>query len=190
MLEIEQKYAEADFADLERRLRRGAAADAARVEEDHYHNAPDRDFKQTGEAFRLRRVGAANFLTYKGKRLDATVKIRPELELPLAGGDAAAADFLKLLGYLGYRPVAVVRKLRRVCHLTRGSYALEVCLDDVEEVGRYAELEILAEPERMEEARGVLLETAAELGLSQVEKRSYLTLLLERRGEDQSGATL
>jgi adenylate cyclase class 2 len=191
MLEIEQKYAEADFAELERRLAAwGTTPDAVRVEEDHYHNAPDRDFKQTGEAFRLRRVGPANFLTYKGKRLDAAIKIRPELEVPLADGDAAAADFLRLLGYLGYRPVAVVRKRRRVCHLTRKGYALEVCLDDVDEVGRFAELEILAEQERMEEARAVLLEVAAELGLSRVEKRSYLTLLLERRGEDQSGATL
>src|SRR5579864_8248223 len=142
MLEIEQKYADADFADLERRLAAlGMRPGAERVEEDHYHNAPDRDFKQTGEAFRLRRVGAANFLTYKGKRLDAAVKIRPELEVPLAEGDAAAADFLRLLGYLGYRPVAVVRKRRRVCHLTRKGYALEVCLDDLDEVGRFAELE-------------------------------------------------
>ena len=191
MLEIEQKYADADFADLERRLGAWSAiADAVRVEEDHYHNAPDRDFKLTGEAFRLRRVGSANFLTYKGKRLDAAVKIRPELEVPLAAGDAAVADFLRLLGYLGYRPVAVVRKRRRVYHLTRKGFALEVCLDEADEIGRFAELEILAEQEHMEEARAVLLEVAAELGLSRVEKRSYLTLLLEHRGQDQSGATL
>mgnify|MGYP000429118694 CR=1 FL=1 len=33
-------------------------------------NAADRDFAQTGEAVRLRRVGASNTLTYKGKKID------------------------------------------------------------------------------------------------------------------------
>src|SRR5215470_17888149 len=111
MLEIEQKYADADFADLERRLAAwGAGEPATLVEEDHYHNAPDRDFKQTGEAFRLRRVGEANFLTYKGPRRDPAVKIRPELEIALRDGELAADQMLQLLHHLGYRPVAVVRK--------------------------------------------------------------------------------
>jgi adenylate cyclase class 2 len=184
VLEIEQKYADADFADLQKRLTDwGLTEAAALVEEDHYHNAPDRDFKDTGEAFRLRRVGADNFLTYKGPRLDSPVKARPELEVPIQGGDRGAADFLRLLGYLGYRPVAVVRKKRRIYRLTRGNYALEVCLDDVDELGRFCEVEILAEPDRLGEARGVLQEVAAELGLQHVERRAYLTMLLERRGE-------
>src|SRR5947209_14791163 len=114
MLEIEQKFADADFADLQRRLAAWGVTDfTTRREEDNYHNAPDRDFKATGEAFRLRRVGPANFLTYKGPRLDPAVKIRPELEIALRDGDAAADEMLRLLGHLGYRPVAVVRKTRR-----------------------------------------------------------------------------
>lgn len=184
MLEIEQKYAEADFAALQKRLAAwGVTAAAEVVEEDHYHNAPDRDFAQTGEAFRLRRIGPANFLTYKGPRRDSTVKVRPELEVPLEGGDKGAADFLRLLGYLGYRPVAVVRKRRRAYRLTRGGHSVEVCLDDVDEVGRFAEVEILAEEDHLETARAVLLEVAEELGLRNVEKRAYLTMLLEKRGQ-------
>ncbi len=88
MLEIEQKYAHADFDAVERRLRVwGVAVFEEHVEADHYHNAPDRDFARTGEAFRLRRVGAVNYLTYKGPRLDQAVKARREVEVPLAGGD-------------------------------------------------------------------------------------------------------
>ena len=182
MLEIEQKFADADFADLERRLAVLGVTDfVARQEEDHYHNAPDRDFKTTGEAFRLRRVGPANYLTYKGPRRDPAVKIRPELEIALRDGDAAAGEMLQLLKHLGYRPVAVVRKRRRIAHLERKGHDLDLCLDEVAEVGRFAELEILAPEDGLDAARAVLLEAAAELGLSRVEQRSYLTMLLARR---------
>ena len=188
MLEIEQKFADVDFADLERRLVALGATDfLTREEEDHYHNAPDRDFAQTGEAFRLRRVKPANFLTYKGPRRDPAVKIRPELEIALRDGDSAADEMLQMLRHLGYRPVAVVRKRRRMAHLKRRGHDLEVCLDEVDEVGRFAELEILAPEEGLEAARSVLLETAAELGLSRVEPRSYLTMLLAHREAAGSG---
>ncbi len=188
MLEIEQKFADADFADLERRLAALGVKDyVVRQEEDHYHNAPDRDFKSTGEAFRLRRVGQANFLTYKGPRRDPAVKIRPELEIALRDGDTAADEMLQLLRYLGYRPVAVVRKRRRIAHLKRKGYDLDICLDEIAELGRFAEVEILAPEEGLEAARAVLLETAAELGLSRVEQRSYLTLLLAKREAGEAG---
>ena len=188
MLEIEQKFAVANFSDLEGRLAALGVADfVTRHEEDHYHNAPDRDFEQTGEAFRLRRVGSTNFLTYKGPRRDPAVKIRPELEIALRDGDAATDEMLRLLRHLGYRPVAIVRKRRRIAHLTRHGHHLEVCLDEVDEVGRFAELEILAPEDGLEAARAVLLETAAELGLSRVEPRSYLTMLLAHRAAAASG---
>jgi adenylate cyclase, class 2 len=188
MLEIEQKFAEANFADLERRLAAlGVTEYVVRQEEDHYHNAPDRDFKTTGEAFRLRRVGQANFLTYKGPRRDPAVKIRPELEIALRDGDDAANEMLQLLRYLGYRPVAVVRKRRRIAHLKRKGYDLDICLDEIDELGRFAEVEILAPEEGLEAARAVLLETAAELGLSRVEQRSYLTMLLAKHEASEAG---
>jgi adenylate cyclase class 2 len=183
MLEIEMKFPVPDLASLEQRLRQGgAAADAPRRDADHYFNAPDRDFARTDEALRLRRIGPANFVTYKGPKTDAQTKTRTEVEVPLAEGDTAAEDFSRLLVYLGYRPVAVVRKQRVIFHLQREEFALEVCLDDVEGVGHYAELEILAPPEQLEPARRVLLAVAGELGLTASERRSYLELLLAARG--------
>ena len=84
MLEIEQKFAGADFAALEARLAEwGARRGEDHSEADHYFNAPDRDFAVTGEAFRMRRIGSANLLTYKGPRQAGPVKIRPELEIAL-----------------------------------------------------------------------------------------------------------
>jgi adenylate cyclase class 2 len=179
MLEIEQKFARADFAAIEHRLAEwGARPGEEHTEADHYFNAPDRDFARTDEAFRLRRVGAANFLTYKGPKRKDVVKIRTELEIPLRDGDEAAEQFMQLLVHLGYRPVAVVRKHRRMRHLEREEFALTVCLDEVEHLGRFAEVEILAPEERVDKARTVLADTAAALGLSELERGSYLGMLL------------
>jgi adenylate cyclase class 2 len=186
MLEIEQKFARADFAAVERRLAEWGAGPAEEHNEaDHYFNAPDRDFARTDEAFRLRRVGRANFLTYKGPKRDPNVKIRTELEVPLPEGDEAAAQFTQLLTHLGYRPVAVVRKRRRSYRLSRGGLALNVCLDEVDELGRFAEVEIVAPEDQVGAARAALAEMVAGLGLhdGDLERRSYLGLLLASRGE-------
>ena len=186
MLEIEQKFAHADFALIESRLAQWKARPGEEhTEADHYFNAPDRDFARTDEAFRLRRIGQANFLTYKGPKRSGPVKIRTELEIPLRDGDEAAEQFMQLLVHLGYRPVAVVRKHRRTFHLERGEFGLLVCLDDVDKLGRFAEVEILAPEEQVEKAQKVLAETAAELGLTALERRSYLHLLLEAQGTPQ-----
>src|SRR5262249_10306128 len=153
----------------------------SRQEADHYFNAPDRDFARTDEALRLRRIGAANLVTYKGPKRDAQTKTRTEIEVSLAEGDTTAADFGRLLTHLGYRSVAVVSKTRCIYHLDRDGFALEICLDKVEGLSTFAELEILAPEERLEAARDLLLRTAAELGLSDSERRSYLELLLAAR---------
>jgi adenylate cyclase class 2 len=185
MLEVEMKFPGADFAAAERRLGEwGAAADAGVTEADHYFNAPDRDFARTDEALRLRRIGRANFVTYKGPKRGTQGKTRTEIEVPLADGDAVADDFGRLLVHLGYRPVAVVTKHRRLYHLRRDGFDLEVCLDEVDGLGRFAEVEIRAPEEQADTAQQVLRRTAAELGLPERdERRSYLELLLLSPGE-------
>jgi adenylate cyclase class 2 len=183
MLEVEMKFPVTDFQVLERLLAEWGAVDAAvRQDVDQYFNAPDRDFARTDEALRVRRIGRANYVTYKGPKRDAQTKTRTEIEVPLGPGDATAEAFGRLVVCLGYRPVAVVRKRRRIYHLNREGFALEMCLDTVEEVGTFVELEIVAPEEQLEAARAVLLRTAAEMGLTASERRSYLELLLSKRG--------
>src|SRR5262249_52882378 len=106
---------------------------------------------------------------------------RTELEVRLPDGDQAAADFLQLFAHLGYRFVAVVRKHRRVYRVKRGGFDLTVCLDDAEGLGHFAEVEVLAPEDGRDAARAVLFETAAALGLTEVERRSYLGLTLAAR---------
>jgi adenylate cyclase, class 2 len=183
MLEVEAKYPVAEFTPAEARLRAwGAALLAEQAEADHYLNAPDRDFARTDEALRLRRVGRQNLLTYKGPRHVGPAKSRTELEIPCPPGDEGAESLLKLFRHLGYQATAVVRKKRRIYELARDGFTLHACLDDVEEVGRFVELEVIAEEANLDAARQTVLRTAAELQLGPPESRSYLEQLLGQAG--------
>lgn len=184
MLEMELKCPVADFDACERTLSAWGAVRQTRSEEaDHYFNAPDRDFARTDEALRLRRVGGTNVVTYKGPKQKVEPKTRTEIEVPLAEGDAAAEDFCRLVTHLGYRPVAVVRKQRQTYTLARGGFDLHVCLDEVAELGRFVEVEILVPEDRQCRGQEVLRQAAADLGLAQFQSRSYLEQLLARREE-------
>jgi adenylate cyclase class 2 len=183
MLEVEVKFPVSDLALVEKRLKeRVSAVPVERLETDTYFNAPDRDFAVTDEALRLRRVGQANFVTYKGPKKEQTTKTRLEIEVPLAEGEPVADHFKQLLVSLGYRPVADVKKRRRIFNLESDNFQMAVCLDQVEEVGAFVEIEILAPETSFDQARAAVLRLAEALALKTQERRSYLELLLARRG--------
>jgi adenylate cyclase, class 2 len=182
MLEVEMKFPAAEpEAIVALLLGLGAVPHAPRIEVDHYFNAPDRDFAQTDEALRLRSIDQENAITYKGPKLDTQTKTRVEIEKTLAPGCQAAEVATALLISLGYRPTAHVRKQRQTYGLTFQDHAVEVCLDQVDDVGSYVEIEIIAPHERIDAARETVLALAQQLGLGPTERRSYLQLLLERR---------
>lgn len=184
MLEIELKYPVADFAPIEQRLAQWHADRQTTIEEaDHYFNAPDRDFARTDEAFRLRRVGDANRITYKGPKQGGAAKTRTEIEIELASGEPTADDFCRLVQHLGYRPTAVVRKRRTGYDFQRDGFKLQICCDEVETLGRFVEVEIVAEPSDRQRAEAVLLAVARELGLTASEPRSYLEMVLAKGGK-------
>jgi adenylate cyclase, class 2 len=190
MLEVEMKFPSPDFRDVESRLAKaGATLHENRQDSDHYFNAPDRDFARTDEALRLRRTGPANFVTYKGPKQDTQTKTRTEVQVPLAEGPKVAKDFVRILIHLGYKPVGVVHKQRRIYHLKRGIFPVEICLDEVDHLGRFVELEVLAPEDQLADARRIVQDLATELGLTTSERRSYLELLLERAEQthDQPG---
>lgn len=185
MLEVEVKYRVPDPAGVVGRLLTlGATRAGEEAEADHYFNAPDRDFRRTDEAFRLRRVGVSNRFTYKGPKRDTATKTRTEIELPVAEGGAGAATAERLVGALGYRPVAVVRKTRTTYELGRGGFTAVVCVDVVERVGTFMEVEVVCDEANFAAAKDVVLGLAADLGLTEPERRSYLGMLLEVVEED------
>jgi len=182
VLEVEVKFSVAEFAPLEVKLREWRATfDPARRDEDRYFNAPDRDFATTDEALRVRSVGVKNVVTYKGPKMDAETKSRLEIESALADGAEAAEEMVRILTHLRYRATGVVRKSRRIARFRRDGFELQAGLDEVDGVGRYAEVETMAEEARFADAKAAVLSAAAELGMTQPERRSYLQLMLERQ---------
>ena len=185
MLEVEVKYRVPHPAAVVARLvALGAVRVGEAVEADHYFNAPDRDFRQTDEAFRLRRVRDANRFTYKGPKRGGPTKTRTEIELGVDPGDAGAAVAERMVVALGFRPVAVVRKTRTTYDLVRDVLTLTVCVDAAERVGTFVEVEAVCDEAAFAAAQSAVLGLAAELGLTEPEPRSYLRMLLEVEGRE------
>ena len=179
--EVEMKFRGADHADLARLLDElGAEAGPEIDQEDVYLAHPARDFAQTNEALRLRHDGSENRVTYKGPKLGGPTKTREEVEVTLASGPEALARMTLVFEILGFRRVATVHKTRRVFHLTRGGRTLEIGLDGAEGLGSFAEVEALAAgPDDLPAAQEAVQDLARELGLADVEPRSYLRMVLE-----------
>ena len=179
MFEVEQKFRVNGFDPIEVKLREMRAVFEEPVEQvDHYFAHPARDFAATDEALRIRQVGPDNFITYKGPKIDSATKTRREIELPIAAGERCAAQLSELLQELSFSPVATVRKMRRQASLPWGGWKFLVALDDVEQVGKFVELEVTAEERQLDEAREKLHTLAARLSLLDVVRTSYLELLL------------
>ena len=184
--EIELKFRTSDHEGVAKRLVEHGAESAGSVEqEDAYFNHPARDFGTTHEAFRIRRVGQANALTYKGTKLAGPTKTREEIEIGFAEGGEAAGSMRRMLALLGFREVATIRKSRTAYHLTHQGREVEVALDLAENLGTFVEVEVIAESDAaIPEAREVVLSLARELRLEEVEPRSYLRMSLELRAAE------
>lgn len=186
--EVEQKFAlDVDADAMRTRLESlGAKATGQATQVDQYFNHPVRDFAQTDEALRIRSVDDRNWVTWKGPKIDSRTKTRREIELPLGDGTQTAEQLAEVLRLLSFRPVTSVQKIRRTYGLTRDGRTFEIALDEVEEVGAFMEIEILAEESELAAAQDAVIRVGDELGLSRVERRSYLALLLERRESESS----
>jgi len=191
MLEVEMKFPVADLAEVGRRLA-VVVPSAVRIgrekEVDHYLNAPDRDFAGTDEALRVRGHGDESVITYKGPKIDKSTKTRLEIEVGLGGGSAAIGDAIELFRALGFRLTATVRKLRTTYEAKLGGFPVHICMDEVEGVGTFVELEIQAAEERLEAARTAIQDLAKSLGLDDSERRSYLEMYLAKHAKEGSRA--
>jgi adenylate cyclase, class 2 len=143
---------------------------------DEYYAHPGRDFSQTDEALRLREVDGALRITYKGPKLDPPRKTREEIEFSLCTDRDVAS---RLLSRLGFDAVSCVTKRRREFRLPDGPGTV-VCIDHVENLGWFCEIEV--EAETVEEGRERLTARLDELGLGELDPiaQSYLELLLGR----------
>ncbi len=180
--EIEVKYCVADPAALIERLHQiGATGSGASEHADLYLAHPGRDFRQTDEALRLRRIGKENHITYKGPKRAGPTKTREEIELPLGSGPEIFSQWTTIFERLGFRPIALVKKTRDEFGVDCLGRHVSVTIDNTGALGHFAEVETLATDDAdLAPAQEAVLELAARLGLTKVEPRSYLGMTLER----------
>ena len=154
--EVELKFPVPDLSAFAAKLAALAIPIAPAQEEiDVYFAHPARDFAQTDEALRLRCKGDANYITYKGPKIDAATKTRREIELPLAPGPESLASWTALLEAVGFRPAGEVRKSRRKAAVPWQGRQVEASLDEVERAGTFVEFELVAEQSDVERRQGL-----------------------------------
>lgn len=195
MIEVELKFRVEDLPLIEKRLTAmEASAGPIESHQDLYFRHPCRDFVATREALRIRRVGITGDdasgqtelaketrVTYKGPLLPGNIKARRELEWSLQPSDPDGHQLQELLGCLGFEAVTTVRKRRYSMSLVREQREVTIAMDDVENVGSFVEVEVIAVGEQdVGVAREIVSQLATELGLSDPEPRSYLSMVLAK----------
>jgi adenylate cyclase class 2 len=183
--EVENKFAVSDSTDLQRRVcALGAEYLGVESQADTYFSHPHRDFLLTDEALRVRSANGRIQITYKGKRAQAVVKIREELELPVAPIEQAESRTIELLERLGFRLLARLHKRRSTYRWGVGQAAILICLDEVDELGAFVEIELLVEGDQLTEATRRIERLQSQLQLGTPIQVSYLRMILARRAED------
>jgi adenylate cyclase class 2 len=178
--EVELKFPLQDCREVLLRLSNLGAVIGSPIEQsDRYFNHPARDFAISDEAFRIRSVGSANCVTYKGPILDRETKMRREIEIAIADGPDAAEQMAELWTALGFRFVQEVRKTRTPGRVTWNNRPYELALDQVPPLGTFLEIELVVDESEREAAKQAILNLAQELNLKNPERRSYLQLVME-----------
>ena len=169
MLEIELKVRVNSLEHVRRKLEQRKARFCGRVHEhDVYYNAPHRDFSRTDEALRVRYADGKAVVTYKGAKIkNLGLKAREELNTAIQSGEI----FENILARLGFVRTAEVNKWRENYSLGNAS----VALDDVEHLGTFVEIEVLADADAQNAKTGIE-RLAKELG---VEGKPILASYLE-----------
>lgn len=179
MFEVEQKFRlDSPGAIVDRLTALGLRVGPAVIQTDRYFSHPSRDFAKSDEALRIRSVGEKNYVTYKGPKIDAATKTRQEVELPIEGTPQGATRFSELLVLLGFTLVGAVRKERRTASTSKGDQHIEIAIDHVDGLGWFAEIELIAKLGDLDAAQATVLDLAKTLGLTEIERRSYLEMLL------------
>jgi adenylate cyclase, class 2 len=176
MIEVEVKaHAGSDTA--EKLLALGAVLVGVENHHDLYFNSPQRDFKKTDEALRLRIKEEGPRLTYKGPKLDEETKSRKELTVKIDD----PVQMRQILESLGFVLSAEVKKRR-----TKYSYgSVTFSLDEVEGLGSFMEIEARGDDD-WEAQKEIVLSLLHQLGLGDSIRSSYLELLEEKSGNDNT----
>lgn len=180
--EIEMKYRVEDFSELLNILNKNLEDLDGETQTDIYYQHPCKDLMVAGRFLRVRTIKykkhdgkeyTSQFLSYKGNR---TGMARPELEIGLS---ISAAD--ELLQQLDFTPFLSVIKTRKKFYTYELGICVYVCLDDVRDLGKFVELEIILEHgEDRNKAERAIESLAAKLNLTQAQYQGYAEMLFKK----------
>lgn len=153
---------------------------------DTYFNSTFYDFRKKDEALRIRRCEDLQSgeihseLTYKGPKLDHISMTRKELECKLESPEVLR-EILETIGINGLYEVDKTRIYYK-------KDAFTACVDSVNKLGDFLELEVITEEENREKALADIIDILERLGYTMAEttRTSYLTMLMERDLENVS----
>ncbi|MCL2116372.1 MAG: class IV adenylate cyclase [Methanobrevibacter sp.] len=178
MIEVEVKAKIDDFNSLKRELKKiNARKMRKEYQKDIYFNSPIKNFAETDEALRIRKISIKNkvntVITYKGPKIENEGKTREEIEMAIDD----PYKICKILENLGFKKASIVVKNREIYELSE----YIISLDDVEGLDPYMEIEVdLEDGNDYKPALDGIFETFKKLGIiNGFERRSYLELLEE-----------
>jgi len=168
MLEVEVKV-RVNHKQIKEKLEELKATFIKEVQqEDTYFKHPCWNFKDRDEALRVREEGNIFFLTFKGPKLDKKIKVRKEVQLQVE------PEIFELLKEIGFFELKKVRKRRKLYQWEN----LKVCLDKVEGLGDFLEIE-----GKSWEDKSIIRELVKKLNIKEESLLtiSYLELLLRKQ---------
>lgn len=200
--EVEMKFRVNDFmpilGEAMNLFNRQVFPGAALVHEDVYYSHPSRNFKETDETLRIRTQYVKmddklsqeqSWLTYKGPKVDKQTKTRLEEEFEFFWADKHKPNLINILNALGFKESGRVKKQRQMWGFqlvndnlkneAARNFSCHLACDEVENLGKYIELEIVALEEEMELARKAIIWVSERIGLFNIERKSYIELLEE-----------
>lgn len=180
MIEVEVKLPVQNIEQIRERLQKAGFEETALIyERDTYFDNARNEIRNTDSALRIRET--RNYetgeisaqLNYKGRKLDNQTMTRKELESGVEDPEVCR-QILKALGYEAVAPEVIKR--RRMM----SQKPVTACLDDVQGLGYFLELEIMTEEEKEKDVLLKKIENILHyLGytISDTVQTSYLSML-------------
>ena len=179
MIEVEIKAFVKNITKIEECLLKNDFIKGAHIKEsDYYFDNEVHEIRNNDQALRIRCSHdlvtdvQQNFVTFKGPKMDEESMTRKEIEIQIDDADAC----IEIFSSLGYKNVYPVIKERQYYHKDY----MTACIDQVEKLGCFLELEIIVETEsEKNDALEQIISTIESFGYDKQEiiRKSYLSML-------------
>lgn len=186
MIEVEIKLPVRDLEEIKKQLMQDGFAESAHLRErDTYFDNVSGQIRSGGQALRIRetadlQTGAVTAqINFKGKKLDPLTMTRQELESEVDQAEICR-QILESIGFHRVSPEVIKERTM----LQQGD--MTACLDRVENLGSFLELEILVPTEAQKGAAQNRIDTVlAMLGYRMVDtvRSSYLSMLQKKEAK-------